>query len=292
LYRWNRRLSTRRMVIAGRAGQPLWHYRPGRGSCVQRPEWLRNAVQAGYEQQRERALQLHRWGGRLRSRGGNAGHEGQPVWYFRGRGPCMQPAEWLRNGVRGGYHRQRDRALQLHRDWWGWYGSRFTDITGHEGQAVWRYRRGRGPVLHDRTGRKWTNIDWLRHGVQTGAGDPDQDLDHAPVRAESVHLWRGSDLYGGSRSCAPGWRNGFVHERQNGTGNGIVKWRHSHLCNLDAQGGHYVGHGGIRWRLELRRKQIETGEAGGGEINALACSELPLGDGRLSFRITQKMGAR
>ena len=34
-----------------------------------------------------------------------------------------------------------------------------------------------------------------------------------------------------------------------------------YLYNLDAQGGHNVGHGGVRRRLELRRQHVEAGEA-------------------------------
>src|ERR1039458_8609215 len=140
----------------------------------------------------------------------------------------MQLAERLRYGVRGGYDRQVERALQFHRDWGGRYGARFTHIAGREGQPVWHYRRGRGSVLHDRTGRERTNIDWVRNGIQADGCGRDQDHDYAHVFAESVHFWAGGDLYRGGHFQAPraaGRRIRLVHERHDVTGNGDVEWR-------------------------------------------------------------------
>src|SRR5271157_1166932 len=70
-----RRISRGRFS-AGRAGQPVRHYQPGRSFLL----W--NGVQAGYGWQRDRALQLHWWGGRRISlRRFSAGRAGQPVWH-------------------------------------------------------------------------------------------------------------------------------------------------------------------------------------------------------------------
>src|SRR5208337_2056628 len=105
-----RRISRSR-CSAGRARQPVWHYLGWRRG--QR----RNGVQGGYNRPGDRAPQLpsRTERGRLSSHGRcSAGCTRQPVRHnLSWRVYSMQPAEWLRNGVQGGYDRPGDRAPQL-----------------------------------------------------------------------------------------------------------------------------------------------------------------------------------
>src|SRR5271157_4033762 len=167
VYGLARRRSSLRRFSAGRAGQPVWHYQPGRRSCLH--EWLRNGVQGGYDRQGNRALQLHWWGGRRNPlRRFSAGRAGQPVWHYQpGRRSCLH--EWLRNGVQGGYDRQENRALQLHR-WGGWRNPLRRFSAGRAGQLVWHGPAGRKSRVHG-------THEWLRNGVQADTCGTDHDYD-------------------------------------------------------------------------------------------------------------------